>query len=112
MLLRALAADREPDFQMIPVIDFALLSPEQRQEIADRLRAMLSEMEGLNVPTVGEMIADLERRLQCRIEADVIRSPSPHFLHAKKGLVRGQIRTAKALLWRGWRSGRRALSRS
>ena len=111
-LLRALAADREPDSRLIPPIDFARLLTEERQEIADRLRDMLSEMEGLNVPTVAEMIEDLEGRLQCRIEVDVIRSGSPDFVYAKKGLMRGQIRPAKALLWRGWRSGRRALSRS
>ena len=37
-LLRALAADREPDSRLIPPIDFALLLTEERQEIADRLR--------------------------------------------------------------------------
>ena len=75
-LLRALAADREPDSRTAPPIDFATLLHEQRQATADRLRDVLSEMEGLNVPAVGEMIEDLERRLQCRIEVDVIRSPA------------------------------------
>ena len=103
-LLRALAADREPDFQTIPLIDFALLPPEQRQEIAVLLHDILSEIEGLNVPAVGEMIEDLECRLQCRIQVDAIRSGSPDFTNAKKGFMLGQIRSAKALLWRGRRS--------
>ena len=103
-LLRALAADREPDSRTAPPIDFATLLHEQRQATADRLRDVLSEMEGLNVPAVGEIIEDLERRLQCRIEVDV-RPGSPDG-------VRGRMRSAKALLWRGWRSRRRALSRS
>ena len=111
-LLRALAADSEPDIQMIPLINFAPLLPEQRQEIADRLSDILSEMEGLNEPTIEEMIEDLERRLRCRIEVDVIRSGSPDSAYAKKGNMRGRIRSAKAFLRRGWRSGRRALSRS
>ena len=111
-LLRALAADREPDFQTIPLIDFALLHPEPRQEIADRLRDILAEMEGLNVPTVGEMIEDLECRLQCRIEVDVIRSGGPDFTNAKKGFMRDLVRSAKMLQWRRWRSGPRAPRRS
>ena len=111
-LLGALAADREPNFQTIPLLDFAPLLPEQRQEIADRLRDILAEMEGLNIPTVGEMIEGLECRLQCRIEVDVIRSGSPDFTNAKKGFMRGLIRSAKMLQWRPWRSGRRAPRRS
>ena len=111
-LLRALAADREPDARTIPPVDFVPLPPEQRQAIADRLRNILSEMKGLNVPTVGEMIEDLERRLECGVGIDVVRSGSPDYVRVKKGFVRGWVRSAKALLWRGWRSGRRALSRS
>ena len=103
-LLRALTVDREPDLQTTPLIDFALLPPEQRQEIADHLHDILSEMEGLSVPAVGEMIEDLECRLQCRIEVDAIRSGSPDFTNAKKGFMLGQVRWAKALLWRAWRS--------
>ena len=103
-LLRALAADREPEFQTIPGIDFALLPPEQRQEIADLLHDILSEMEGLSVRAVGEMIEDLECRLQCRIQVDVIRSGGPDFTNAKKGHIRGLIRSAKVLLRLGWRS--------
>ena len=111
-LLRALAADREPDSRLIASIDFELLLAEERQQIADRMHDILSEMEGLNVPTVGELIEDLEGRLQCRIEVDVIRSGSPDFVYAKKGLLSGQIRPAQTVLWRGWQSGRRAISRS
>ena len=107
-LLRALAADREPQFQTIPFMDFALLLHEQRQEIADRMRGILAEMKGLNIPTVGEMIEELECRLRCRIEVDVIRSGGPDFTNAKKGFMRGLIRSAKMLQWRRWRSGRRA----
>lgn len=111
-LLRALAADREPDSRLIPAIDFALLLAEERQEIADRLRDILSGMEGLNGPLAIEAIRDLEYRLGCTLGFDEVLSDSSDHVYAKKGLVRGQIRPAKALLWRGWRSGRRALSRS
>ena len=109
-LLRSLAADREPDSRTAPTIDFATLLHEQRQATADRLRDVLSEMEGLNVPAVGEMIEDLERRLKCRIEVDVIRSGSSDGARVNNGM-----RSAKTFLGRflrrGWRSGRRVLSR-
>ena len=112
-LLRALAADREPDSRLIPPIDFALLLPEERHEITNRLQDILSEMRGLNVPSVAEMIENLERRLQGRIEVEAIRSGSPDFVHAAKRLLRGQMRPAEVLPWRrGWRSVRRALDRS
>ena len=107
-LLRALAADREPDARTIPPVDFVPLPPEQRRAIADRLRDVLSQMEGLNVPTIGEMIEDLEHRLECEMGIDVVRSGRS----GSPGFVRGRMRSAKVLLWRGWRSGRRALSRS
>ena len=111
-LLRVLAADREPDFQGVPLTDFAPLSPEQRQAIADRLRDVLSDMKGLDTPTVRKEIDDLDRRLQCRVEVDPIRSGSPNGVHVKRGVLRGWTRSAKALLWRGWRSRRKALSRN
>ena len=112
-LLRALADDREPDSRTAPPIDFASLLPEQRQAIADRLRDVLSDMKGLNVPAVGEAIEDLERRLQCRVEVDVIRCGNPDDAHLKKRVMRGRgwMRSAKTFLRLGLRSGRKALSR-
>ena len=102
-LLRALADDREPDSRTAPPIDFASLLPEQRQAIADRLRDMLSDMKGLNVPAVVEAIEDLERRLQCRLEVDLMRYGSPDSACTKKGFMRSRMRSIKAHLRHWWR---------
>ena len=114
-LLRALAADREPDSRLYGPIDFARLIAEERQEIADRLRNVLSGMEGLNTPLAVKTIRDLESRLERPLGLDEMLSDSSGHkddVNARKGLMRGQIRQAKALQWRVWRSSWRALGRS
>lgn len=114
-LLRALAADREPDSRLIPPIDFALLLPEERQDIAERLRDVLSELEGLNAPRALEAIRDLQRRLGYTLGFDEVRCESSgreYEERADKGLMRGLIPAAKAFLRRGCRPGRRSLRHS
>ena len=110
-LLSALAAHREPDSRTIPPVDFAPLLPEQRQAIADRLRDALADVKGLDTPAAREMIEDLERRLKCRIEVEAIRSGSSDGARANNGM-RSAKTFLRRFLRRGWRSGRRALSRS
>ena len=62
-LLRALAGDREPDRRSAPPVDLEQLSAPQCEAIAERLKEVLSEMQGLDAQAAREAIDDLEGRL-------------------------------------------------
>lgn len=62
-LLRALAGDREPDRGSAPPVDLAQLAAAQRDAAVERLRDLLSGMEGLDAAPARAAIGDLEGRL-------------------------------------------------
>ena len=62
-LLRALAGDREPDRRSAPPVDLEQLGAPQCEAIAERLKEVLSEMQGLDAQAAREAIDDLEGRL-------------------------------------------------
>lgn len=66
-LLRALAADREPDRRAAPPVDLERLGDVQRAEIAGRLKEILSAMQGLDAGPAREAVDDLEKRLGASI---------------------------------------------
>lgn len=62
-LLRALAADREPDRRSAPPVDLERLGAAQRAAIAERLKEILSAMQGLDAAAARRAVDDLEKRL-------------------------------------------------
>lgn len=66
-LLRALAADREPDRRAAPPVDLERLGDVQRAEIAGRLKEILSAMQGLDAGPAREAVDHLEKRLGASI---------------------------------------------
>ena len=62
-LLRALAADREPDRRSAPPVDLEGLGAAQREAVAERLREVLAEMQGLDAKAARKAIDDLQDRL-------------------------------------------------
>ena len=62
-LLRALAGDREPDRRSGPPIDLEQLGAAQREAVAERLKEVVSQMQGLDAKAVHTAIDDLEGRL-------------------------------------------------
>ena len=62
-LLRALAGDREPDRRSVPSVDLEQIGAEQRQAVAERLKEILSAMQGLDAKAAHRAINDLESRL-------------------------------------------------
>ncbi len=62
-LLRALAADREPDRRAAPPVDLERLGTVQREAVAGRLKEILSALEGLDAAAARRAVDDLEKRL-------------------------------------------------
>ncbi len=86
-LLRALAADRDPDAETSPPIDLASLRPGQRRTIADRLAELLPSLRGLNEPAASQAIEDLEHRLQLGLQVDLVGSGSRAQVRAGEGFA-------------------------
>lgn len=62
-LLGALAADQEPDRRSAPPVELEQFGTAQREAIAERLKEILSEMQGLDAKAARTATADLEGRL-------------------------------------------------
>ena len=62
-LLRALAGDREPDRRSAPPVDLEELGAVQREAVAERLKDLLAEMQGLDAKAARKAIDDLQDRL-------------------------------------------------
>ncbi len=75
-LLRALAADGEPESGANPPLDLAALHPAQRRAVADRLAETLAGLHGLDEPAASQAIEDLEHRLQRGLQVDLVSSGS------------------------------------
>ena len=86
-LLRALAADRDPEAGNGPPIDLASLHPRQRRAIADRLAELLPALRGLNEPAASQAIEDLEHRLQRGLQVDLVASGSRAQVRAGEGFT-------------------------
>ena len=76
-LLRALAGDREPDRRSAPPIAPEQLGAAQREAVAERLKEVLSDMQGLDTPPAVAAIADLESRLGASIIERGTDAPTP-----------------------------------
>lgn len=66
-LLRALAGDRELDRRSAPPVEMEQLGDAQREAVAERLRELLSEMQGPDTEAARAAIDDLEDRLGARV---------------------------------------------
>ena len=91
-LLRALAADRDPDAETSPPTDLASLRPGQRRAIAARLTELLPALRGLNEPAASQAIEDLEHRLQLGLQVDLVASGSRAQVRVEEGF--GQLAVA------------------
>lgn len=87
-LLRALAADGDPQTEAGPPLDLASLGAGQRRTIADRLAELLPALRGLNEPAASEAIEDLEDRLQLGLQVDLVASGSRPQVRAGEGFAR------------------------
>ena len=95
-LLRALAADGEPDSILTPPIDFASLRPAQRQAVAECLGAILRDMRGLNEPKASQAIEEMEKALSTGLQVDLIDAGSREEIRIEEGFIQ------LAMLARGW----------
>ncbi len=86
-LLRALAADGDPEAETGPPIDLASLHPGQRRTIAERLTELLPGLRGLNEPAASQAIEDLEHRLQLGLQVDLVASGSRAQVRAGEGFA-------------------------
>ena len=86
-LLRALAADGEPDSTLTPPIDFASLRPAQRQAIAECLGAILRDMRGLNEPKASQAIEEMEKGLSIGLQVDLIEAGSREEIRIEEGFI-------------------------
>lgn len=68
-LLRALAEDAEPvpAAGVGPPVDLAALPPGERRAVADRLAAILQNLQGLREKRAGQQIESIEERLSIRL---------------------------------------------
>lgn len=87
-LLRALAADGDPETETGPALDLAALGAGQRRAIADRLAELLPALRGLNEPAASQAIEDLEDRLQLGLQVDLVASGSRAQVRAGEGFAR------------------------
>ena len=90
-LLRALAADGEPDSTLTPPIDLASLPLAQRQAVAECLGAILRDMRGLNEPKASQAIEEMEKALSIGLQVDLIDAGSRE--ETRKGSLRGVLRS-------------------
>lgn len=95
-LLRALAADGDPDSTLTPPIDFASMRPAQRQAIAGCLGATLRDMRGLNEPKASLAIEEMEKALSSGLQVDLIDAGSREEIRIEEGF------TQLAMLARDW----------
>ena len=86
-LLRALAADGEPDSALTAPVDLASLRPAQRQAIAECLRAILRDMRGLNEPKASQAIEEAEKRLSMGLQVDLIAAGSREEVRIEEGFI-------------------------
>lgn len=91
-LLRALAADGDPETETGPPLDLASLGAGQRRTIAARLAELLPALQGLNEPAASEAIEDLEHRLQLGLQVDLVASGSRAQVRVEEGF--GQLAVA------------------
>ncbi|GEM_PF-6841947 len=95
-LLRALAADGEPDATLTPPVDFASLRPAQRQAIAGCLGEILRDMRGLNEPKASQAIEEMEKALSIGLRVDLIDAGSREEIRIEEGFIQ------LAMLAREW----------
>ena len=95
-LLRALAADGEPDSTLTPPVDFASLRPVQRQAIAECLGEILQDMRGLNEPKASQAIEEMEKALSIGLQVDLIEAGSHEEIRIEEGFIQ------LAMLARDW----------
>ncbi|MDE0355574.1 MAG: hypothetical protein OXK20_07915 [Deltaproteobacteria bacterium] len=95
-LLRALAADGEPDSTLTPSIDFASLRPAQRQAIAGCLGEILREMRGLNETKASQAIEEMEKALSIGLQVDLIGAGRREEMRIQEGFIQ------LAMLARDW----------
>ena len=95
-LLRALAADGEPDSTLTSSIDFASLRPAQRQAIAGCLGEILRDMRGLNEPKASQAIEEVEKALSMGLQVDLIDAGSREEIRIEEGFIQ------LAMLARDW----------
>ena len=87
-LLRALAADGDPQTEAGAPLDLASLGAGQRRTIADRLAELLPALQGLNEPAASEALEDLEDRLQLGLQVDLVASGSRAQVRVGEGFTR------------------------